>query len=197
VTDIDFPRLVSLACHDLRTPLATVFGFARTLARMDDLGDPAARYISMIDQASGQLGELVDELGMVARIEAGRFDPPLHEIDTLELAQAARESLGDDRVAVAGRGGLVSVDVVSTKRGIAALAQAALRHGGQERVTVEAGDGSVAIAPVTATARPVVLADELRDLGAAAAVALVDALGGSVGVEGDTLVVRLPRAGAR
>ena len=35
----DFPRLVSLACHDLRTPLATVFGFARTLVRMEGLGE--------------------------------------------------------------------------------------------------------------------------------------------------------------
>ena len=29
--DSRFPRLVSLACHDLRTPLATIYGFARTL----------------------------------------------------------------------------------------------------------------------------------------------------------------------
>ena len=31
--DPDFARLVSLACHDLRTPLATVHGFATTLSR--------------------------------------------------------------------------------------------------------------------------------------------------------------------
>ena len=29
--DNAFARLVSLACHDLRTPLATVHGFATTL----------------------------------------------------------------------------------------------------------------------------------------------------------------------
>src|SRR5437870_1213253 len=32
--DNRFPRLVSLACHDLRTPLATVYGFARTRTRV-------------------------------------------------------------------------------------------------------------------------------------------------------------------
>ena len=32
-----FARLVSLACHDLRTPLATVVGFAHTLTRQDEL----------------------------------------------------------------------------------------------------------------------------------------------------------------
>ena len=30
-TDDRFARMVWLACHDLRTPLATVYGFARTL----------------------------------------------------------------------------------------------------------------------------------------------------------------------
>ncbi len=34
--DNRFPRIVSLACHDLRTPLATIYGFARTLTRMEE-----------------------------------------------------------------------------------------------------------------------------------------------------------------
>ena len=34
-TDRFFARFVSLACHDLRTPLATVSGFARTLERLE------------------------------------------------------------------------------------------------------------------------------------------------------------------
>jgi hypothetical protein len=38
----------------------------------------------------------------------------------------------------------------------------------------------------------VLLGDELRDLGAVAATTLVRALGGSVEVEGESLVVRLP-----
>src|SRR5205814_2018492 len=37
-----FARLVSLACHDLRTPLATVVGFAHTLTRQGELEEPAA-----------------------------------------------------------------------------------------------------------------------------------------------------------
>jgi len=31
--DTFFARLVSLACHDVRTPLATVNGFVKTLER--------------------------------------------------------------------------------------------------------------------------------------------------------------------
>ena len=55
-----FPRLVALACHDLRNPLATVYGFARTLMRTD-MDERSARYVEMIDAASHELGELLDE----------------------------------------------------------------------------------------------------------------------------------------
>ena len=37
-----FARFVSLACHDLRTPLATVSGFAHTLRRMRSASRPTA-----------------------------------------------------------------------------------------------------------------------------------------------------------
>src|SRR6266542_2958494 len=45
--DSSFPRLVSLAAHDLRTPLATIHGFAQTLLRMGDLQEPNDRYMTM------------------------------------------------------------------------------------------------------------------------------------------------------
>ena len=51
-----------LACHDLRTPLATVHGFAHTLARSDDLDETSARYVEMINAAAAQLAELIDDL---------------------------------------------------------------------------------------------------------------------------------------
>ena len=66
--DTEFARLVMLACHDLRTPLATVLGFTQTLTRLDQFEEPASRYLEMIGAASGQLGELVDELALGAAI---------------------------------------------------------------------------------------------------------------------------------
>src|ERR687884_2055896 len=82
----DFSRLVSLAAHDLRTPLATVSGFAKTLIRTGELEQPAARYVEMIEAASAQMVELLDELGVAARIESGRYEPTLRDADTLVLA---------------------------------------------------------------------------------------------------------------
>ena len=47
------------------------------------------------------------------------------------------------------------------------------------------------LSPVTAASAPVVLGDDLRDLGAAVAVRLVRRLGGSVEIDGETVRIRL------
>jgi signal transduction histidine kinase len=136
--DTSFARLVSLACHDLRTPLATVFGFARTLTR------------------------------------------------------AVAERLGPERVLVSGGGTSVRIDVQAIERAVSALTQCALRHGGLEEVSVAVENGSVLIAPITPASAPVVLGEDLRDLGAAVAVRAIEANGGRVSLEGDKLTVSLP-----
>jgi len=190
--DNDFSRLVSLACHDLRTPLATVHGFATTLAKSAGLEPPADRYVEVIEAASGQFAELLDELSLAARIEGDRYDPTLREIDTLELAHSAAARLGEERVRVSGEGAVIETDVQAVDRGVAALIQSALRHGGLDSVDVAVAGTEVRVTPVTAAAAPVVLGEDLRDLGAAVAARLVARLGGSLAVEGETLRVRLP-----
>jgi signal transduction histidine kinase len=191
-TDTSFARLVSLAAHDLRTPLATIHGFAQTLVRMGGLEQPKDRYVEMIVAAARQLTELLDELGLAARIEGDRFEPNLQPVDTLELARGAAERLGPDRVHVSGDGGQVRVDVEATRRAVAALVRAALRHGGLEEVECRADGSELRISPVTSSAATVLLGADLRDLGPAVAVRLVEALGGSIQGDGDTVVVRLP-----
>lgn len=188
--DDAFARLVSLACHDLRTPLATVHGFATTLAR-GGLEPPGDRYVEMIEAASAQLAELIDELSLASRIESGRYEPTLREADTLELAQAAAARLGEDRVQVSGSGTAIETDGDALERGLAALFQSALRHGGLDGVEVAVDGVDVRLSRVTAASAPVVLGEDLRDLGAAVAARLVVRLGGSLSVEGETLAIRL------
>jgi signal transduction histidine kinase len=189
--DQDFARLVMLACHDLRTPLATVHGFAHTLARGEALDETSARYVGMIGTASEQIGELIDELSVASRLEAGRYDPPVRAVDTLELAQAAARQLGEERVGVSGDGAELETDAEAIERAVAALARCLLRHGGLERVEVEVRGPELELAPVTPASAPVVLGEDLRDLGAAVAVRVVRARGGSVELDGETLRVRL------
>ena len=189
--DTYFARLVSLGCHDVRTPLATVHGFARTLERVAELEPPADRYLQMIGQASAQMAELLDELSLAARIESGRYEPALREADTLAFAQAARERLGEDLVQVSGEGATISTDLEAVDRGISALVQSVLRHGGLDEVAVVVRGTEIEVSPVTPASAPVVLGEELRDLGAAVAVRAIETLGGAVTVDGDTLKISL------
>ena len=189
--DTSFTRLVSLACHDLRTPLATVHGFASTLAAREIPPDAARRYLTIMAEATDQLAELLDELALAARIEGGRWEPALQDVDALELARGAADRAGEERAAASGEGEIVRVDPEAIERALAALAIAAQRHGGVDRVELQAAGREVLIRPVVADAAPVVVAEDLRDLGAAVARKVVEAHGGSVALEGETLRVRL------
>jgi len=188
-----FARVVSIACHDLRTPLATVYGFARTLAQRE-FDDQSARYIDIIREASVEMTQLLDELSIVARIESGRFDPGLTEVDSLELAQSAAGDLDEGRVVVTGSGAQVRVDPTAVRRAVAQLARAASRHGGLDSVDLLVDGAAFEISPLTHSSTPVVTGEELRELPALAAVALIVAIGGSVGAIDDRLRIELPAA---
>jgi len=187
--DATFAKLVSLACHDVRTPLATVHGFVKTLERVVELEPPADRYVEMIGAASAQMAELLDELSLAARIEAGRYDPALRETDTLQLARNAQERL--EGVQVSGDGATIETDVEAIDRGVSALVRCTLRHGGLDEVSVVVRGAELDVSPVTPASAPVVLGRDLRDLGAAVAVRVVEQLGGAVSLDGETLTIRL------
>jgi signal transduction histidine kinase len=192
--ETEFPRLVSLACHDLRTPLATIFGFARTLTRSEALGPPFMEYAEMIEAASDQLGELIDELSLAARILDGRYDPKLETVPVAELAAAAVERLGEERIDLSGEGAEAMVDAEAAKRSVSALVQCALRHGGLEQINVALEGNKIRVAPITKSSAPVVLGEDLRDLGAAVAVMHIQHLGRTVVVESERLTISLPPA---
>jgi signal transduction histidine kinase len=186
---------VSLACHDLRTPLATAHGFARTLSRAGSLGEAETRYVGMIEQASAEIGELVDSLGLVAQIESGRYQPVLRAADPLAIARGARELAGTDGIDVAGESGAsVAVDAPAAERAIAALVVCMQRYGGVDRIHVGVAESRITLEPVKPEAAPVVLAEDLRDLGAATARAVLEAFGASFELAGETLTIRLPAA---
>ena len=186
MTDDRFPRVVSLACHDLRTPLATVYGFARTLSRGGDLDERNARFVGMIEAASEQMTDLLDQLGVLARIESDRYDVGLVEADTVDLA-----TTDDERVETVGEGVTLETDERSLKRALEALAVAAVRHGGVPTVTWTVRGRELELAPVTAAAAPIVTAEELLDLGSIVARRVVERLGGTFELDGETLRVRL------
>ena len=187
--DRNFAQLVSLACHDVRTPLATVHGFVKTIERTVELAPPTDRYMQMIGAASAEMAELLDTLSVAARIEAGRYEPTRRPADTLELARNAEERL--EGVQVSGEGAQLETDVETVDRAVSSLVRCALRHGGLDAVSVVVRGAEIDVSPITPASAPVVLGEDLRDLRAAVAVRVLRALGGDAAVDGDVLTLRL------
>jgi signal transduction histidine kinase len=186
VPPAEFARLVTLACHDLRTPLATVNGFAKTLLRGGALDEQTARFLGLIDAAAGQMNELLDLLGLAARIEAASYEPSLREVDTLQLVQD-----DDERVTAHGRGETAELDEPALRRALRALAAAALRHGEVDAVAWTVAGRELTLQPVAPAAGGVVTGEDPKDLGALVAKRVIERNGGALGLAGETLVVRL------
>src|SRR5919206_1364695 len=181
-----FPRLVSLACHDLRTPLATVNGFAKTLLRGGTLGEREAHFVDLIDAAAGQMTALLDLLALSARIESGRYEPVLGPADTLELASSE-----DERIATEGTGETIETDATVVRRSLESLARCAAVHGGVPRVTWSVSGRELILSPVAGDAGAVLTGESPRDLGALVARLAIEHLGGALALDGEELRVWL------
>jgi signal transduction histidine kinase len=153
---------------------------------MDTHDERTARFLAMIEEAAEQMTGLLDELGVEARIESGRWEPMLREANTLDLP---RED--DERVVVEGEGVEIETEVEAVARALSSFASAAMRHGPADEVTWRVAGRELALTPVTEAAAPVVTGEELRDLGSIVARSVIETLGGSVSLDGETLRVTL------
>jgi signal transduction histidine kinase len=185
--DERFAELVGLACHDLRTPLATIGGFAKTLVRSDELAERDARFVGMIDEAAGQAHALVEALSLAARLAGGSYAPLLTTEDTLELAALA----GDERVGAEGVGASLETDRALLSHALGGLAAAALRFGEIDAVAWRVDGRELVLSPVEDGAAPVLDGSAPRDRGALVARLAIESLGGSIAVEPGSLRVRL------
>lgn len=187
-----FAQLVSLACHDLRTPLATASGFATTLRRLDDIGEPGERYAGMIGAAADQMAALLDLLSAAARVEDDRFEPQKRPTNVRDLAEAAAERLPEGAASVAGAGAPVEIDPTWASVSLAALAEAARRHGGLKQIGFAVDGSTVEISPIAGGAGEIATGDNLRDFAAAVGTRVLHAAGAAVELDGDRLRVRFP-----
>ena len=84
---------VVTAAHELRTPLAAVYGAAKLLAR-PDLGDDGSRekLLAVIADESERLAAVVGEILTGAQLEAGRIQIVSERLDSLTLVESAIEA---------------------------------------------------------------------------------------------------------
>lgn len=88
-------EFISLASHQLRTPLSTVKTYAHLLAEsyMGELNAEQARAIQTIIAASNNMNELIGTLLNIARIESGSIEVTHRRLDAAQLVVDAVRQL--------------------------------------------------------------------------------------------------------
>ena len=87
-------RFLSLAAHELKTPLASIKGFSYSLARRLEKGEPCdPKHVQVLERQAERLHALLEEMLEVSRIETARFTLHQEPCELLELVEASRRSL--------------------------------------------------------------------------------------------------------
>jgi two-component system phosphate regulon sensor histidine kinase PhoR len=91
--------LVATVSHDLRTPLAAIYGAAVTVRRPDmDVGtETRDRLLEIIETESSRLAEIVNDLLLASHLDSGRLQLTIETVDpkalTASVVDAARTHL--------------------------------------------------------------------------------------------------------
>jgi two-component system, OmpR family, sensor histidine kinase VicK len=90
-------QFISVAAHELKTPVAVMKGFAQTLLRTaQDLSPPRRRMLEAIDRGADRIDNTVRELLDVSQLHLGRLELAAERVDLLQLVEEVV-----DRLAVA------------------------------------------------------------------------------------------------
>ena len=140
-----FPRAMSLAVHELRTPVTVVAGYLRMLLREQagPLTEKQRKMLEEADRSCGRLGALVAEMSELGKLESRQVAMTRSEFDIAALAAELASGMheGSDRgVRLEVRGAaepvMVAGDRTRLAAAIGALMHAALRERGEPGVIV-------------------------------------------------------------
>jgi len=135
-------RFLSLAAHELKTPLTSIKGFAYSLGRRLEKGEPFdPRSVTILERQAERLHGLLEEMLEVSRLEMGRFVLHQEPCELGELADSALRSvrrLGfDGELSVESDGPLpLAADRERIERVLTALVQRARAFGTPVKVSL-------------------------------------------------------------
>jgi signal transduction histidine kinase len=140
-----FPRALSLAVHELRTPVTVVSGYLRMLLKEQGgpLSEKQRKMLEEAERSCARISALVGEMSELGKLESRELSLARQPFDfaalVAELASGMHE--GDDRgVSLEVRGGDQPLEVIGDRArvGVAvrALLHAALRERGEPGVII-------------------------------------------------------------
>lgn len=83
-------EFISMASHELRTPVTVIKGYAQMMMEESkelNLKKEGVEYLSIINTSTERLGNLIEDLLNVSRIEQGRFKVELKEINVQAIIE--------------------------------------------------------------------------------------------------------------
>lgn len=188
-------RLMSAIAHDLRTPLATIYGFAKTIERSGGLDERQERFLGLILAAAQDMDRMIENVSTVGHIAEGRMTSEFATVDSGALATAVAgavpERADGRRVVVRpGAGAEVETDVDRASRAIALVAEAALRLEPSRQEAYVMGDGAAVRCGPFSEQLLRGLEAHGRDVPVETARIVLAFLGATLVTEGDELVAR-------
>ncbi|MBC7462099.1 MAG: hypothetical protein H7287_12110 [Thermoleophilia bacterium] len=186
------------ACHELRSPLAVVYGFARMLETGDEQDPTTAKYVAQIVRGAERLDALLDDLAKLGRIASGRLNPQLESVELRAIVAGIAEkdeNVGRLRVD-AGSGVHVKADPVWLGAAIQAIVDGLVFEEGIDiQVSWRHEQHEVHLQLVPNSSFPMIdVEPEKSGLGIALARVRVIAMGGSFDGSGDRITLTLPHA---
>ena len=147
---------VATVSHELRTPLTSISGFLEMMHDEEEgLGESGRRYLDVIRRSTQRLHLLVEDLLLIAQIEAKRVELQLEPLDISELAERSVESIrptADEKgvaiSVVAEHAPAVRADRARISQVLDNLVSNAVKFtdgGGEVRVQIDAEDGELRI----------------------------------------------------
>ncbi|HET7786702.1 MAG TPA: response regulator [Myxococcales bacterium] len=203
-------RFLSLAAHELKTPLTSIKGFSYSLARRLEKGEPCdPRHVQVLERQAERLHLLLEEMLEVSRIETGRFVLHQEPCEMVELVEATRRALrrlgadGDVEAHVEPALPLVAdrerieralTAMVLRGRGLGPVTIEAIRRAGHAEVSVSWSGDALAEPEHALEPRWEAAPAQRQGLGMALAVArkTAELHGGSLRAEPHAIVLDLP-----
>lgn len=155
MTDDDLlPRALSLAVHELRTPVTVVAGYIRMVLKEQagPITDKQRKMLEEAEKSCGRISELVAEMSEMGKLQSGQAAPARQAIDLAQLVREVASGMheGRDRgVSLEVRGTDAPVMVTGDRPRLTAVVKALIHAALRER-----GEPSVVVAQLSTAQEP-------------------------------------------